>query len=110
MDIRSSYYTSGCRGSSPRKTLWWPPSITVAGNRWKTVGYLRVSEVSGAQGEPLVPSEGPKLTPVSNDINSLTAAGIGCLGRFWWPLWWPPMTCDGNRQLKWARVGPMGDK
>ena len=31
--------------------MWWPPSITVAGNRWKTVGYLRVSEVSGAQGE-----------------------------------------------------------
>ena len=90
--------------------MWWPPSITVAGYRWKTVGYLRVSEVSGAQGEPLVPSEGPKLTPVSNDINSLTAAGIGCLGRFWWPLWWPPMTCDDNRQLKWARMGPMGDK
>ena len=32
-----------------------------------------------------MPTEGPKLTPVSNDINSLTAAGIGCLGRFWWP-------------------------
>lgn len=90
--------------------MWWPPSITVAGYRWKTVGYLRVSEVSGAQGEPLVPSEGPKLTPVSNDINSLTAAGIGCLGRFWWPLWWSPMTCDDNSQLKWARVGPMEDK
>ena len=58
----------------------------------------------------MVPSEGPKLTPISNDINSLTLAGIVCLGRFWWPLWWPPMTRDDNRQLEWARVGPMGDK
>jgi hypothetical protein len=37
----------------------------------------------------MVPTEGPKLTPVSNDINSLTVADTRCLGRFWWPVWWP---------------------
>ena len=44
---------------------------------------------SGAPGRPLVPAEGPKLPPVSNDINSLAAAHSCCLGPFWWPLWWP---------------------
>ena len=36
----------------------------------------------------MVPREGPKQTPVSNDINSLAAVALCCLGHFWWPLWW----------------------
>ena len=44
----------------------------------------------------MVPTEGPKQTPVFNDINSLATGHLCCLGHFWWPLWWPP-------------VGPMVD-
>ena len=29
----------------------------------------------------MVPTEGPKLTPVPNDINSLTVADTRCLGH-----------------------------
>ena len=39
----------------------------------------------------MVPTEGPKQTPVSNDINSLATEHLCCLGHFWWPLWWPPL-------------------
>ena len=70
MGIGSRYYTSGCHGSSPREPLWWSPSITVTGYRWITVVYVELSEVCSAPGGPLVPTEGPKLTPVSNDILS----------------------------------------
>ena len=45
----------------------------------------------------MAPTEGPKQTPVSNDINSLASVVLCCLGHIWWPLWWP-------------RVGPMVDK
>ena len=45
----------------------------------------------------MVPTEGPKQTPVSNDNNSLASVVLCCLGHIWWPLWWP-------------RVGPMVDK
>ena len=51
MGIGSRYYTSGCHGSSPREPLWWSPSITVTGYLWITVGYVGLSEVTGAQGE-----------------------------------------------------------
>ena len=51
--------------------------------------FIRNLGGNGAPGRPLVPAEGPKLPPVSNDINSLAAAHSCCLGPFWWPLWWP---------------------
>jgi hypothetical protein len=53
----------------------------------------------------MVPTEGPKLTPVSNDINSLTVADTRCLGRFWWPVWWPAFFDD---DCKAARVSASG--
>ena len=105
MGMGSRYCTSGCRGSSPREPLWWSPSITVTGYRWITVGYVGLSEVYGAPGRPLVPTEGPKLTPISNDINSLTAVPRCCLGRFWWPVWWPAFFDD---DCKAARVSASG--
>ena len=55
----------------------------------------------------MVPTEGPKLTPVSNDINSLPVAGTCCLGRFWWPVWWPAFFDATARWPELARVGPM---
>jgi len=45
------------------------------------------------------------LTPVSNDINSLTVADTRCLGRFWWPVWWPAFFDD---DCKAARVSASG--
>ena len=107
MGIGSRYYTSGCHGSSPREPLWWSPSITVTGYRWITVGYVELSEVYGAPGRPLVSTEGPKLTPVSNDINSLTVADTYCLGRFWWPVWWPAFFDMTASRPELVRVGPM---
>ena len=55
----------------------------------------------------MVPSEGPKLTPVSNDINSLTVADTRCLGRFWWPVWWPAFFDTTARWPELVRAGPM---
>ena len=45
------------------------------------------------------------MTPVSNDINSLTVADTRCLGRFWWPVWWPAFFDD---DCKAARVSASG--
>ena len=55
----------------------------------------------------MVPTEGPKLTPVSNDINSLTVADTCCLGHFWWPVWWPAFFDMTARWPELARAGPM---
>ena len=47
----------------------------------------------------------PQVDPVSNDINSLTVADTRCLGRFWWPVWWPAFFDD---DCKAARVSASG--
>ena len=70
-------------------------------------------EVSGAPGMAMAPTEGPKQTPVSNDINSLAAVALCCLGHFWWPHWWtqvgshsrpkrPPAPLVSNGFQKWG--------
>ena len=93
MGIRSRYYTSGCRGSSPREPLWWSPSITVTGYRWITVGYVGLSEVIGAQertrtstslrilapeaSASTIPPPGPPLRPACNNV------AAPCQRGFW---------------------------
>ena len=50
----------------------------------------------------MVPSAGPKQTPVSNDNNSLASVVLCCLGHIWWPLWWPEIGSHAGRSgLRW---------
>ena len=52
------------------------------------IDLFKKLDENGAPGMAMVPTAGPKQTPVSNDNNSLAGVALCCLGHFWWPLWW----------------------